>query len=102
MPYLTIYLTCFLVTERTKMLTAAVRQLRTQICCFNQEQTKAHRLLLEYSNLSQHLHVFTPFWPRSFQLLRLVTSQELASVNIWKATGKTLLLQWKIPYDYRN
>lgn len=61
MPYLMTYLTCFLVTERTKMLTAAVRQLKTQICCFNQEQAKAHRLLVEYGNPSQHLHVFIPF-----------------------------------------
>lgn len=55
------YLTCFLATERTKMLTAVVTQLKTQICCFNQEQTKARKLLLEHGNLSQHLQVFIPF-----------------------------------------
>lgn len=85
------YLTCFLATERTKMLTAAVIQLKTQICCFNQEQTKAHKLLLEYGNLSQHLQVFIPFWPRSLQRLRLVTRQDLATLNIWKSTGQLLL-----------
>lgn len=55
------YLTCFLATERTKMLTAVVTQLKTQICCFNQEQTKARKLLLEHGNLSQHLQVFIHF-----------------------------------------